>query len=1273
MASVGSFGGRKKTNTGKAVGPAGSVKKRRRSRAAALFYQIEDLEIRRLLSTSTSHDGGAVLFPHSDIRYATPGTTTALYTQFGLGANAAAGSATPLQSTVPLASSLSPAQMRTAYGVGNITFGAVIGDGTGQTIAIVDAFDNPSFVSSTDPAFLSSDLHRFDVQYSIPDPPSFTKVDQTGGTNFPRPDPGGWSLEIALDVEWAHAIAPAARILLVEANTNFEADLFGAVRFAAQQPGVSVVSMSFGGFENFSELGLDSILTTPTNHAGVAFFAATGDFGAPGGYPAYSPNVIAVGGTELTISDQSGTYGSEIGWDLSGGGISLFEAQPTFQTLLPNPSATQRTIPDVSMDANTSVNVFDTTTGGGGIGSADGWFEVIGTSLSCPMWAALTSIADQGRVLAGQAVFNSSVLQNLLYTIPSTDFNDITVGNNFQFDAGVGYDLVTGRGTPKADQLVADLVSGIFISGQAWVDSNSDGIRQNTELPFANVTVDLFNVGPDGIVGTGDDVLQRTTSTTASGAYSFGGLAAGVYYVFVHRPPGSDYSPEHVGANRSIDSDIDQITGKSDAITIGTNPIQVLVDVGLAPNGIVIGDFVFNDLNQNGIQEVGEFGLTGVAVTLFSVGPDGIPFNNDDTAIASTTTLGGTYRFAQIDTGTYYIHFDRPAGYVASPKDQGGDDAKDSDYTPATGDTDPFTVSLQQKLLTEDAGMYKPSVSVGNISLPEGNAGSTDANFTLTMSAASDVPVTIFYYTVDASAVEGTDYTGFPLGAGGTPAASVTIAPGDTSATVPVQILGNTKLEPDKTFFFNLVLPTSPTALLGNKTATATILNDDFSTLHVGDAAPVVESPTGTVAVFTVSLADVGLIQVPSHNSITVNYTTLDGTGVAGVNYIPVAGTLTFLPGETTKTVVVPVPMPRAVDPTAIPRNFYLELTNPQNATLANVTAQATISPIQRRKVDFGGAVSAHYIDNSGNHVTITLNGQGEGHVLFLGTNASDGIALTLSGTNADSQLNIRTDRAGQQTSFVSIADSDEIGSIIGKTTNLTGNFTATGGLKQLCLNFVASGNQFTIGASSGDISSTNLQFGRVIDLSIASALPIRLLKLSSDNDSDGVPNLINAPAINSITTTGDFASDISLSGSLGFMNVGGALKFSHIRVGQNIGSITAKTFLGSTIFAGVLNSISGLPNNQNNFSNTSSTISRVVVRSKGLNAFSSTNIAAPNLGSLSLGVINTHNNGVKFGVAAELLASIRGNTNGTHTFALSNLAGAGSGFTQDDFVLSML
>src|SRR5205085_436434 len=135
------------------------------------------------------------------------------------------------------------------------------------TIAIVDAHENP---------YVASDLHRFDQRFGLKDPPSFKKVNQSGGTALPSAD-SLWAAEIALDVQWAHAIAPAANLVLVEADSGDVDDLMAAVDTARHLAGVSVVSMSWSGPEFEDEGQFDAIFTTPEHHEGVTFVAASGD------------------------------------------------------------------------------------------------------------------------------------------------------------------------------------------------------------------------------------------------------------------------------------------------------------------------------------------------------------------------------------------------------------------------------------------------------------------------------------------------------------------------------------------------------------------------------------------------------------------------------------------------------------------------------------------------------------------------------------------------------------------------------------------------------------------------------------------------------------------------------------------------------------------------------------------------------------------------------------------------------------------------------------
>lgn len=353
----------------------------------------------------------------------------------------------PLGDVAPLAASAnrvySPAQVRHAYGFDRLRY-----DGAGQTIAIVDAYDSPT---------VYSDLHYFDSVFGLPDPPSFIKATPQGKP----PTNAGWAGEIALDVQWAHAIAPAAKILLVEAKSNGGNDLLAAVDYARRQPGVVVVSMSWGSSEFTNEPALGGYFTTPNGHiggagraGGVTFVASSGDSGARYGpeWPSVSPNVLAVGGTSLYL-DASNGYASEYGWSGSGGGVSSYEARPVFQRNLVGGAS--RATPDVAYNADphTGFYVYNTTPSAGGY---TGWFSFGGTSAGAPQWAALLALADQGRAQSGRGSLANG--QTLVYSLPAADFHDVTGGSN-GYAAAPGYDLVTGRGSPIANRIIADLIA----------------------------------------------------------------------------------------------------------------------------------------------------------------------------------------------------------------------------------------------------------------------------------------------------------------------------------------------------------------------------------------------------------------------------------------------------------------------------------------------------------------------------------------------------------------------------------------------------------------------------------------------------------------------------------------------------------------------------------------------------------------------------------------------------------------------------------------------
>ncbi|MGO9923386.1 MAG: Ig-like domain repeat protein [Isosphaeraceae bacterium] len=402
-----------------------------------------------------------------------------------------------------------PAEIRAAYGISALSL-----DGTGQTIAIVDAYDDPNIYQALD---------AFDSQFGLtaagttlyqqygPASSFLTVLNQNGqATSLPSTDPNGpgtnnWELEEALDVEWANAIAPGAQIILVEASSQSLSDLMASVATAAHQPGVSVVSMSWGFPEGQAvfaadEAAYDSVFNVP----GVTFVASTGDYGAADPeYPAFSPNVVAVGGTSLTLNADN-SYNSETGWGYesdsagafigSGGGLSLYEPEPAYQQGVQ--STGSRTTPDVSLVADPATGVWIADPYNL---DPDNPFEIVGgTSVSAPAWAGLFALVNQGSAAAGGSTLNSSSptdTQQALYSLPQNDYNVITSGYN-GYTAAAGYNLVTGLGTPVANLLVSDLVAyqtGAFVASGPTVGPLQDAGLVNTGATDSGPT-DVFSV-----------------------------------------------------------------------------------------------------------------------------------------------------------------------------------------------------------------------------------------------------------------------------------------------------------------------------------------------------------------------------------------------------------------------------------------------------------------------------------------------------------------------------------------------------------------------------------------------------------------------------------------------------------------------------------------------------------------------------------------------------------------------------------------------------------
>jgi chitodextrinase len=307
-----------------------------------------------------------------------------------------------------------------------------VNTGTGKTVAIVDAFGDPT---------IASNLTHFSTQFSLPACTTtngcFTKVNQAGKASTYPASTAGWDFETSLDVEYVHAMAPKAHILLVEANTN-GTSLYTAVVYAAAH--AQYVSMSWGGGEFTGE----QTFFDPdfTAHKTVSFFASSGDTGSEIEYPAASPDVVSVGGTTLTVTLATGTWEGESAWEDSGGGCSTFETASTAQKAYPTydqagaTCAGKRAIPDVSADGNptTGVAVYDTITYEG----LDGWSQVGGTSLAAPLWAAHS--ASAGVHVNATYVYGS----NIPFYDVTTGF---TTGPTGRHTCEKGYDICSGLGS----------------------------------------------------------------------------------------------------------------------------------------------------------------------------------------------------------------------------------------------------------------------------------------------------------------------------------------------------------------------------------------------------------------------------------------------------------------------------------------------------------------------------------------------------------------------------------------------------------------------------------------------------------------------------------------------------------------------------------------------------------------------------------------------------------------------------------------------------------
>jgi subtilase family serine protease len=376
-------------------------------------------------------------------------------------ASASGETTTPL-STAIIGSVHTPAQIRAAYGLPALpAVGAAISAataaslGAGQTIYLLDAYHDATALS---------DLNAFSTRFGLP---TCTNVAITTTTKLPLAAPPAkctfstvhstttgtmttvapaynatWVPESKLDVQWAHAIAPLARIVLVELPSSMSNAVLGGNTLAGKM-GAGVVSMSFGSAEAGWAPSTDSYF----KGAGMTYVAAAGDSGTQVLWPAVSPNVVAVGGTSLNWSGSGTRY--EAAWLHTGGGLSAYEALPAWQsgvTAAGGGALTRRAVPDVAFNANPSTGEYVALTLPG---AATVWSAYGGTSIAAPQWAGIIAVANAMRVASAKPVLGDihALLYKSIAAVPGT------------YAAAMGdvIDQATGWGTPNASHLLQTL------------------------------------------------------------------------------------------------------------------------------------------------------------------------------------------------------------------------------------------------------------------------------------------------------------------------------------------------------------------------------------------------------------------------------------------------------------------------------------------------------------------------------------------------------------------------------------------------------------------------------------------------------------------------------------------------------------------------------------------------------------------------------------------------------------------------------------------------
>ncbi len=477
---------------------------------------------------------------------------------------------------VPDGTAYGPADLQAAYHAPSAT------GGSGQTVAIVDAFDDPN---------AESDLAAYRSTFGLPACTTangcFRKVNQSGGTSYPGAD-HGWAEEISLDVDMVSALCPLCHIVLVEANSATLTDLGTAVNEAVAL-GANAVSNSWGT----SEFSLETLIDSSYfDHPGVAITASSGDSGYGVDWPAASSKVIAVGGTSLVRT--AGTF-SETAWSGGGSGCSAYEPKPSWQT---DAGCARRTVADVSAVADPHTGVWVNDTYGG-----DPGFEIFGgTSVSSPIVASFYGLANNP---------SSSALPASYPYAHAGALNDVVSGNNgscgvsYLCNAGSGYDGPTGLGTPNTEAAftaASDFGMSAAPSSLSVLQGSSGSTSINTTVVSGSAqSIALSASGaPSGVTASFSPVSVTAGSSSTLSLTVGAATVPGTYTVTVTGTAGSvihstsvalTVTPADDFGMSAAPSSLSVLQGSSGSTSINTTVVSgsaqsIALSASGAPSGV---------------------------------------------------------------------------------------------------------------------------------------------------------------------------------------------------------------------------------------------------------------------------------------------------------------------------------------------------------------------------------------------------------------------------------------------------------------------------------------------------------------------------------------------------------------------------------------------------------------------------------------------------------------------------------------------------------------